>query len=263
MTLIVNEIHLLDGLSKTILVAAADRRLSKPDGSYADTQRKLFRVPQLNGTVSYFGVAYVLTHGTEELLSSWLPNFINKQSEVSDLKTFAWNLRDTLNQVVPEEWLQRYPSGFHICGYNSQGLPDLWAFLNAGRMRGPQYLDVKAKYCPPSSSFLERDARMEFGWDGTDPSSARTGIQTYRNGDYRAHIAMWDYLDRSLFGNLFQLPDFKRPGNPREYGKYVKFKLKVIAYVYQEWAEKQSIAGPIDVIVLDNTSGRDIEVTEL
>jgi hypothetical protein len=254
MTLIVNEIHVVDGLSKSILVAAADRRLCKPDGSYRDTRRKLFRVPQLNATVSYFGVAEFPAGGRSVPLSSWLPNFINKHSGAPQLGAFAQRLRDELNDLIPGERLEQHPSGFHICGYNREGLPDLWAFLNA-RMKGYRYIDLKPQYYPPSSSFLERDARA-LGWDGLDPSSARSGTQVYRNGDFRAHIALWDVLDSGL-DKLFQFPDFRRPheSDPSEYGRYVKFKFEVIAYVYRKWAKKWTIAGPIDVIVSSNIAG--------
>jgi hypothetical protein len=45
MTLITNEIHMLDGFKRTVLVYAADRRITKPDGAYLSTQRKLFEIP--------------------------------------------------------------------------------------------------------------------------------------------------------------------------------------------------------------------------
>jgi hypothetical protein len=52
MTLVLNEIYLLNGLGKSFIVAAADRRISKPNGTYDSTRRKLFPIPYLNGAVS-------------------------------------------------------------------------------------------------------------------------------------------------------------------------------------------------------------------
>lgn len=249
MTLILNEIHLLDGLNKTVLIAAADRRISKPDGSYEATRKKLFPIPYLNGTISYFGLASVYPKGEMQYLSHWLPNFINKQSGTPDLETFTENLRDALHQIIPEAALQRHASGFHIAGYNSQGLPEFWHLSNIGDMRDFRYVDFKPRYGPPSPDFLGRDAQKNFGWDGSDPSSARNGVQTYRNGDFRAHVAAWEALD-DVFGMLLQFPDFKRPSNPDEYGEWIRFKFEFIAYLYKKWAKKEIIAPPIDVRVM-------------
>ena len=250
MTLILNEIHLLDSLNKTVLVAAADRRISRPDGSHDSTRKKLFHIPYLNGTISYFGLAaFPRKRKTKpQYLSNWLPNFINKQSDVPDLQTFAQNLRDELHEVIPQAILQTEASGFHICGYNSQGLPDFWYFSNIGRMEDFEYLDLRPRYDPPSSHFLERDARKEFGWDGSNPSSARNGAWLYRNGDIRAHVTAWKTLDYA-FSELFTFPNFKQPSNLDEYRKYVKFKFEVIAFFYNKWAKKEIIARPIDVLI--------------
>ena len=263
MTLILNEIHLLDGLNKTVLVAAADRRISKPDRSYDSTRKKLFPIPYLNGAISYFGLAAFPPKGTTKLqyLSNWLPNFINEQSEVSDLQTFAQNLRDELHEVIPLAILQENASGFHICGYNSQGLPDFWYFSNIGRMEDFEYLDLKPRYDPPSSHFLERDARKEFGWDGSNPSSVQSGNQLYRNGDIRAHVTAWKTLDYA-FSRLFTFPNFKQPSSLDEYGEYVKFKFEVIAYFYKKWAKKEIIARPIDVFIYSNTREKQSGILE-
>ena len=248
MTLILNEIHLLDGLNKTMLVAAADRRISNPDRSYKATRKKLFSIPYLNGTISYFGLASVYPRGKEQYLSDWLPQFINAHSGAPDLETFTQNLREALHRVIPKSTLQDWASGFHISGYNSRGLPEFWHLDNTGGMRGFQYVDLKPLYGPPSPDFLGRDAQKNWGWDGSDPSSARNGVQTYRNGDFRAHEAAWDALDK-VYSKLVQFPDFKKLGSTDEYGEWVKFKLKFIAYFYKKWAKKEIIAQPIDVIV--------------
>lgn len=251
MTLVLNEIHLLDGLKKTIMVAAADRRLSKPDGSYDSTRRKLFPICYLNGAISYFGLASVFPNGRRTYLSEWLPNFIRGQSNALDLGTFANNLRSRLHEVVPRAILQRNPSGFHICGYNNFGLPEFWSLTNIGRLEGFQHVDFKAQYGPPSADFLGRDAK-ELGWDGSDPSSARNVTWTYRNGDFRAHVAAWESLDEILM-KMFQFPDFRRPSNVREYEDYIRFKFEFIAYLYKKWARKILIGRPIDVIVLKSS----------
>jgi hypothetical protein len=265
MTLILNEIHLLDGLNKTMLVAAADRRISWPDGldRPPESKPKLFPIPYLNGTISYFGLATFPMEGKtrSQYLSDWLPNFINKQSEVPDLRTFAQNLRNELHEVIPPASLQKEASGFHICGYNSQGLPEFWYLSNIGHLEHFHYLDLKPQYALPSPDFLERDAQNEFGWDGNNPSSATNGVQFYRNGDFRAHVALWEALDEA-FSIFLQSPNFKRPSNPDEYRKYVKFKFEVIAYFYKKWAKKEIIARPIDVFICNKPCWKQSDILE-
>jgi len=249
MTLILNEIHLLDGLNKTILVAAADRRISKPDGAYDSTQRKLFPIAYLNGAISYFGLASMFPKNTKQYLSEWLQKFIRAQSDSPDLESFANSLRAGLHHVLPKDILKKHPSGFHICGYNSQGLPEFWSLTNIGRLEGFQHVDFKGEYGAPSPDFLGRDAKNEFGWDGSNPLSARNGRMTYRNGDFRAHVVAWELLDEILM-KIFQFSDFRKPSNVHEYEEYIRFKFEFIAYLYKKWARKQIIGRPIDVIVL-------------
>lgn len=253
MTLVVNEVHALDGLSKTLVVAAADQRLSYPGGAYAGTRRKVLNIPHLHGAVSYFGLAEVYPSGHKQHLDDWLTAFINNHSGVPDLGAFAHELRQGLHLVIPEHVLQGSASGFHICGYDAQGLPDFWYLSNIGRMDQFVYEDLKPRYDAPASHFLGRDA-AKLGWDGKDPSTAANKARIYRNGDIRGHAALWDALDEGL-ALLFHFDDFNRPSEPHEYGKYVKFKFEVIAYVYKQWAENEIIARPIDVLVVHNLKG--------
>jgi len=249
MTLILNEIHLFEGLKETLLVAAADGRISKPDGSYDSTRRKLFPIPYLNGAVSHFGLAMIYPAGRPQYMSRWLPDFIRRHSSAPSLQSFAESLREELNRVVPPAILKKSPSGFHICGYNDAGYPDFWYLSNIGGVRDFKYVGLKPQYAPPESHFLGRDAQRTFNWDGETPLSAKNGVQTYRNGDFRAHVAAWELLD-GIYSRLLQFPDFKRPRTPEEYREYVKFKFEVIAYIYKKWAKKKIIARPIDVLVL-------------
>ena len=105
-------------------------------------------------------------------------------------------------------------------------------------------------YAEPCSHFLERDAKVTFGWDGSNLGSAKSGImQIYRNGDFCMHVVAWKKLD-SIFKEMQNFPNFNRPRNPKQYGDYVKFKFEVIAYIYKKWAKREIIARPIDVFVL-------------
>jgi len=248
MTLVLNEIHALDGFRDTLMIAAADRRISNLDGTYHSTRQKLFKIDYLNGAVSYFGQAAVYSGHKKILLSDWLPYFIRRTADATDLRTFATRLRDKLSPLMPKCILREHPSGFHICGYQKNGLSDFWFLSNIGQMKGFTYT-CKDHYPKPSSQFLERDAKENFGWDGRNLGSAKNIVQIYRNGDFRMHVIAWNKLD-SIFKELQNFPDFNRPWNPKQYGDYVKFKFEVIAYIYKKWAKREIIARPIDVFVL-------------
>jgi hypothetical protein len=248
MTLVLNEIHTLNGFNKTFIVAAADRRLSNEDGSYHATRKKLLPIPYLNGAISYFGLAMLTRHNKPLYISDWLRAFIQNNVQCKDLKSFSNNLRDELSKIVSGNILNRVPSGFQICGYDSNGIPDFWFFSNIGGMQEYQYINLGEEYDAPSSHFLERDA-IKNGWNGLDKNSVSNYVQIYRNGDFRAHVAAWEVLD-FILANLAKFPDFKIPTTAQQYGEYVKFKFEIIAYLYKKWARKQIIARPIDVLVL-------------
>lgn len=248
MTLILNEIHAIDGFKNTLMIAAADRRITK-DGRYYATCQKIFKIDYLNGAISYFGIASCTTGGKQTLLSDWLPNFIRRNSDSNNLQVFVSRLKKEIERIIPKEKLNKYPSGFHICAYQKDGLPDFWFLSNIGPMNGFKYTCYD-HYNEPESQFLKKDAIKNFEWDGKNLKSVKSGvIQIYRNGDFRMHVAAWEKLD-SIFKMVQNFPDFNSPKSPEEYRDYVKFKFEVIAYFYKKWAKKEIIARPIDVLVL-------------
>jgi hypothetical protein len=250
MTLLLNEIHLVKGLTQTFLVAAADRRITV-NGKYHSTRRKLFDIPYLQGAVSYYGLAYLCPGRQLVYLSSWLPDFIKVHYSVTTLEDFVRCLREELHRAIPPETLKINASGFHVCGYQADGLPDFWHLRNWGKLDGYRYSDLQPRYLPPTSDFLYRDAKSGFRWDGVNPGSASNGLQVYRNGDFRAHALASEYLDNMLCSFL-RFSDFDRPVGVNGYAKYVKFKLEVLAYIYRKWAKQKIIDRPIDVITHAN-----------
>jgi hypothetical protein len=257
MSLILNEIYLLDGFKKTAMVAAADIRLTVPKAKTRKgkhlTAKKLFEIKHLRGTVSYFGVSRVLNRGRYELLSSWLPNYIKNQYSCSDLGTFAKNLKDTLNQIMPKDELKLYATGFYICGYNDQGIPEFWHFSNCNLGKHYNYINIQPRFKDPSADFLGRDA-LKLGWDGKNVSSVTTKgfMAIYRNGDFRVHEAAWKKLDE-VFEIIFQFNDFREPKTLAEFKNLVHFKLNFIGSIYQKWAKSKTVGGPFDVIVRRST----------
>jgi hypothetical protein len=248
MTLVLNEIHGRGSILPPLIVAAGDRRISKPDGTYHSTRRKVFKVPRIAGAVSYFGLACFARHGREVYLSDWLPAFVARTSSATP-ETFSQQLFLELSRLINRRLLECCPSGFHICGFDEDGRPDFWFMSNIGDMTGFDYVDLRPSYFDPASHFLGRDAPNL----GTDPKTGRVPVgkvQIYRNGDIRAHALVSEAIDRALT-SLGRFPDFKLPKTSAEYGEYVRFKLEVIGYIYKKWARAQVIARPIDVFVCE------------
>src|SRR4030095_370447 len=157
MSLVLNEIHGRgDGLAPFI-VAAADRRISNPDGTYHSTRRKLFAVPKIAGAVSYFGLAAFSQRGRLVFLSDWLPTFIRRTPETTP-GGFAQALFQELGGLMDSRALASAPSGFHICGFDDCGRPDFWFMSNIGRMNGFAYVDLHPSCSAPASHFLVRYA---------------------------------------------------------------------------------------------------------
>jgi len=248
MTLVLNEIHGMGPSRDPLMIAAADRRISKPDGSYHSTRRKLFPVPGISGAVSYFGLAEFSRSVRETYLSDWLPDFIGR-SQATDVATFAQELHRSLSAVVPGRLLRTQPSGLHVCGLDVEGRPDFWYISNIGAMQGFEYTDLRSQYFDPASHFRGGNT-AGFGLDLATGRAPAGHVQIYRNGDVRVHAIASEALDTALAA-LRQFPDFRLPRTSAEYGDYVRFKFEVISYIYKKWARRKIVARPIDVLVLE------------
>jgi hypothetical protein len=248
MSLVINEIVMVDGFKHTFIVCAADRMLTNPDGSFNAVKPKLLRIPYLNAAISYFGLAQVFPQNRAVYICDWLQDFINKQAGVSDLNEFSHSLKEALHCVVHPQTLRVNPSGFHICGYNSDGLPDFWYLSNIGGMKKFEHTDIRTRYTEPASHFLGRDAK-KLGWNGTDRSFVKNKVQIYRNGDYRAHVVAWDALSKILDA-MQSFPDFKKLCAPEDYEDRIRFKLGVIAHIYKKFCRRPTVGGGIDAFTL-------------
>lgn len=243
MTLLLNEIHVPGDLRKSVILFAADRRVSLPGKSPPRFMKKIARIPYLNAGIGYYGLAEVQSG---VYLSSWLPNFINNSAEAKTLGEFANKLRAELNWVVNKAWLKKQPSGFHLCGYNIHGFPELWHICNHG-MEGNNYKDFVSEY-GLSEDFLRRDAAA-LGFDGTNPLVRQSFVQCYINGDVRPFHSVWSRLNE-FSAEMFTYADFKSPRQADEFIEFTKWKFKVIASFYKCFAKRPVIGGPIDAFVL-------------
>jgi len=248
MTLILNEIHLLNGLKDTFQIAAADRRITRGN-NIESPRKKLFAIPFLKATVSYFGLASFTKANKETYLSEWLPQFIRASSHCSSLEQFSFELSETLNNTIPLKIRKENRSGFHLSGYNNISLPEFWHFSNIPGMTGLYYNKPVEKYGVPTSDFLNRDVISHFKYDGINLNSAINGVQTYRNGELITHVMASEELDKAM-GKIMEYPNFNRPTTIELYADYVKFKFEIISFIYKNWAKKKIIAKPIDVIII-------------
>lgn len=257
MTLVLNEIHLIEGLKRTFLIAAADRRLTKPDGSRYDAYPKLFEIPYLNGAVSYFGLAEFEQPGKSVRMWEFLPAFVRAHSDLADLGAFSVALRNKLESAIPKSLLKEQTLGFHICGYGRTGLPDFWWLTNirdfddTGRVT-----ERKATFKEPGSHFLGRDAPAHFGWNGSDLMSAQSGrFALYRNGDIRIHVQVAERVDQ-MFEQIWDLPDFQRPVTPAEFKQYALYKFRFIVGLQQKWFKNSTVGEQPDLMMWTGTNGR-------
>lgn len=248
MTLLLTEIHCLDGLSHSCIVFAADQRIST-NGKYTGTRKKIFEVQYLGAGVGFFGLAEVPSKGGNLPMGDWLLRFIRSQSNLTSLKAFANTLVRNLNSDIPSKWRTKYISGFHLAGYNSKGLPEFWYVRNVKDDR-----ITKTGLYEAREDFLSRDAINNLGYDGQDPRSVPTGrVQTYRNGDIRAHVTAWERIDEG-FGTLLKEREFKQLKTLPDYEEWVKFKMEVIAYFYERYCRVSIVAKPIDTFSIEGRS---------
>lgn len=248
MTLILNEIHLRDGLKDTFQIAAADRRITRGN-EIESPRRKLFAIPFLNATVSYFGLAAFFKGNKWIYFADWLPHYIRSSTHCSNLEQFSIELSETLNDVIPLKYRKENISGFHLSGYNEDSLPEFWHFSNIPGMSGLSYNKPVERYGKPTSDFLKRDVLNHFNYDGTNPESAINGVQIYRNGELITHVMASEELDKAM-SKIMEYPNFNMPTTIELYADYVKFKFEIISYIYKHWAKKRIISKPIDIIII-------------
>ena len=174
-------------------------------------------------------------------MSDWILSFIRQHSKLNSLQAFATVLADRLNSDIPHDTRYKYISGFHISGFNELNIPEFWYVRNVKDDR----VTLTGSY-EPREDFIRRDAPAR-GYDGHDPSSIECGlVQTYRNGDIRAHVDAWTRID-DAFGRLLEQPEFRKLREVSDYEEWCKFKMEVIAYFYKKFCNISLVARPIDV----------------
>jgi len=237
MTILANEVRIKESITDVALIQVADRRITV-NGKFHSNQRKVFQIPYLKATVGYFGLAQLTTR---EYFSSWLPNIIRHGHDVQNIKEFAHYLTTKLNANVVKSLLKNNPSGFHLCGLAEDGIPEFYFIRNIERMEGPYYRGFRDTYfC--SEDFRTRDAITTSGGKKRDLSSLRKSIFWYVNGDLRSFWAFWMPATQFIDG-ISMNPEFPALTSDLERAKW---KLKVIAQLYEKYAKQKIVGGPID-----------------
>jgi hypothetical protein len=234
MTILANEIRIRGSIKDVTLIQVADRRLSIA-GQFHSNQKKVFEIPYIRASVGYFGLAQPTM---QEFFSSWLPNVIRHGHSIKTVKEFSQYLMNELNNKVSKTLLRSNPSGFHICGLAEDGVPEFYFVRNIERMEGPFYRGFLESYSC-SEDFRTRDAIRT-----TSLSTLHDSIFWYVNGDLRS---FWDFwLPATQFIDGFRLnQDFPALNSDLERAKW---KLKVIAQLYDKYAKQKIVGGPIDGI---------------
>ena len=178
-----------------------------------------------------------------------MQQFISKHSHLTTLCDFSFELREELTRIIPPSLLRDNPIGFHICGYGRGTLPDYWWLTNIREMRGPEIVGIDDTFKAPGSHFLDRDARSLWGWDGTDPMSAKSGVfHTYRNGDFIVHARAIDFIN-GMLDQLWDLPTFKRPDSDVDYKKFMHYKFKTVTDLHKTWLRHPTVGGKTDIMM--------------
>ena len=239
MTILANELRIKGSITDVSLIQVADRRITIK-GKFHSNQHKVFQIPYLKASVGYFGLAQPTTR---EYFSSWLPTVIRQGHDIQNIKEFSEYLTNKLNAKVNKSFLKNNPSGFHLCGLANDGIPEFYFIRNIKRMEGPYYKDfIDTYYC--SEDFRTCDAITTSTGEKRPLTSLQNAIFWYVNGDLRSFWAFWmpatNFID-GISGN----PEFPALTSDLERAKW---KLKVIAQLYEKYAKQKIVGGPIDGI---------------
>ncbi|MCM2356806.1 MAG: hypothetical protein NDI77_01540 [Geobacteraceae bacterium] len=250
MTLLINQIHVDAEKNDHFWIAAADEWLSNSKGFHS-IKRKIFPFKRLNCCISYFGLAAYKINGKDIYIGDLIQKFIANDSLSQTIRDFSCNIKTHLNSKVPNTVLSQEGSGFHICGFESNGLPVLYHFSNISGMNDIFYGTNSSTYNDVTEDFIGRDAN-NFGYDPNNLTFSKSGTFEYRNGDLSIHVN----LSKDLLSTLKKIPEY---GNyvilkgPYHYAKMIDMLYKIIIKIQKEWAKKQRIGGKNTILIIKKT----------
>jgi len=243
MTLIVNEIHYDPSDARNSrIISAADRRISVR-GSAAGEARKLFLVERLNLTVSYFGLASTRARKAFEQLAG---EFIASDTSKS-IADFAHALRNHLNREIDGDWLEKQPSGWHVCGFNEKGVPEMWFIRNIGGMHGLTYTNFQNQYMPATEELSS--VHLTGILDESTGRFTQPFWFSFQNGDLRPFRPAWGLLDAFLVA-MDAMGLTNAPKVALDHENRIKWKMSTLGLFFDNISFEKVIGGRIDVETL-------------
>lgn len=259
MTILVNELHVGTDFYDTTLIQVADRRITDTNGKILECRRKIFEIPHLKASVGYFGLA----QATNRLFfSEMVPQIIQAGEQLRTIKDFAYHFESELNKRVNKELLKEHFSGFHLCGFALDGIPEFYYIRNIKQMNGIYY-DGKLDHYYLTEDFRRRHVRpspmseiKRYKDSLTTPAASAqppgpTGINKaycYANGDLTAFWNYWGATE-NFFDKAASIKGFVRPITISEQAKW---KLEQLSSFYNSFANKKIVGDSIDVIEIRN-----------
>lgn len=198
--------------------------------------KKIFVIPKLNAAMCTAG-SYTING---ELLSDWLPRYINENSnKYSSIEGFVKLLSSELTKtMLPVEKKELFIS--HISGYQD-GHPEMWCLSNTTLEEDGKYSSGKDTF-HDSEDFWSRDYKNNnleeaFKSDGLN-------YQVYVNAIQHGRIAfnvVRGYLD-IFFASLWSMNNFnfRHPQNIEEHKYLVRLYIEAIstAYILSDYQPK-------------------------
>jgi len=258
MTLLINDFCMRGDLRDGYILTVADRRLSydktHPKHHKPEHATKVFEITRLNAAIGYFGLAYFRSNIQHDSipLSPWLQSFINHYHIAKTIGEFAEALCDKLNSLMEKKDVEKGITGFHICGYNQDDIPEFWVVRNIGN----DYSQPCLNYYLCDEVFPAKDA-AKVGYDGENPNIGFYRRNFYINGDPEPFHRIWHPLSAFVDG-MIQRGGFGKRYDPlaqrtdEDLRKIAKWQMKVIGDFYSQFGDKgkKIIGGSSDAIVL-------------
>lgn len=246
MTILANEIHIGESITDVTLIQVADKRITV-NGKFHSNSTKIFKIPYLKASVGYFGLAQP---NEREYFSSWLPNVIRNGYSIKSIGNFSEYLEDELGKKVSGSLLRNNPSGFHLCGLAEDGIPEFYFIRNFLKMENGFYKDCQRSYYS-TEDFRNRDAIRSSDGNIRQLSSLSNCIFWYANGDLRTFSNYWEPLTL-MIDTIAKDAEFPKLNSDLERAKW---KLDVLAGIYEKFARKKTVGGSIDGIKITNSIG--------
>lgn len=242
MTLILTE------LSSLGIVMSADSAVTRTQTTSGlshvvpNHANKLQTVPYLNAGISCWGMGSINGISTDQ----WLANFINRNSSIKSLQTFAQTLSNELNTNLPSNPSVVSRLGFHLAGYEDHfGYPTpSFYHIHEGesttlKARGISVdpLKFNPNHDLPPDEFLKLSSVGE--------------IWITRNGDYQLYAQMFGLLE-SFFNHLLTI-GIKIPNTVdlSERANYLVFQIRTVSELYKMSNLIPGIGGGIHYLTIN------------